>query len=272
MSSTKKSLQQPPVIKEEPGDFQRAQYKVSFIENDQDPYHIRLNHNLSSGNLVRSLIDEGKASYGCEIISPRTFYRELELCKEKLQELRLNSNEVHLNETILRPLVVSTQQATIEIRREHGLHQSFEGYSFNVEKGTILADGGYFDVIASEGRLFSLHEDVDLDSGIYALVPSYESGFHFEIRLAPDLHKNFNSLEQRTKEIFLTGILASSLEYIGRLHQKDEEFLEEQDQVKQFLVDLAGNHEDALRRIKEGEAAKMASTYRKIKMIPDHER
>lgn len=272
MSSAKKLLQQPPVIKEEPGDFLRAQYKVTFIENEQDPHHIRLNHNLSSGNLVRNLIDEGKASYGCEIISPRTFYRELELCKEKLQDLRLVPAEVHLNETILRPLVVSTQQATIEIRKEHGLHKSFEGYSFKVQKGTILADGGYFDVIASEGRLFSLHEDVELAPGTYALVPSYESGFHFEIHLAPDLHKNFNPLEQRTKEIFLTGIIASSLEYIGRLYQEDEGFLEEQDQVKQFLAKLAGDHEEALRRIKAGEAAKMASTYRKIKMLPYHER
>ena len=275
MSSDSKTIQQPPIIKEEQADYLNARYSASFVEDEQDLHHIRLSHVLTSGNLVSQLVNEGKAAYGCEVISPTTFYRELYINpreKGSEQELRLSTDEVHLRETMLRPIIVSTQQrAMIKVRREQGLHECFNGRTFDVKQGTILADGGYWDVIASDGRLFSINMDDELASGTYYLGVSYKQSFHFEIYLAPDLHKNFHSLHPETSKIFLTGILASALEYIGRLCQQKKDFLEEEREVKLFLEDLTESRDSkkVLERIGDGEAVKIASTYRNIKMIAD---
>ena len=274
MSPSDKSLQQAPVMKEKPGDYADACYTATFKENKKDSYNIRLTHRLPPGNLVNELIEGGAASYGCEVISPRTFYRELHTNPQKegpVQELHLDSKEIHLGDTILRPIIVSNQEATIEVRKEHGLLDFFNGYSFEVEKGTILADGGYFDVIATESKLFSLHENAELADGSYSLEISYSPSFHLEINLASDLHKNYFVIDQHTRAIFLTGILASSLELIGKECWEGEtiktDFLDDHQGVRLLLEDVEGNCEDALHKIKEGRATEMASTYRSIKMV-----
>ena len=277
MSSADKFLQQPPVIKAEPEDYLDASYKATFSKNKQEPYRITLHHGLTPGNLVQELLDQGKAAYGCEIISPRTFYRELEVMSKKdgsVQGLHLRSNDIHLGETILRPIVISTHQAVIEVCKEHGLHKIFNGCSFELLKGTVLADGGYFDVIAAESRLFSLEERSDFPAGTYALQPFSEPSFHFRISLATDLHRNYFSIDENTRKIFLTGILASALEQIGKLFcegdEIKEELLEEHSGIKQLLESLGdGNHREALEDINNGHAAQMASTYRNIRMIAD---
>lgn len=277
MSSADKFLQQPPVIKAEPEDYLDASYKATFSKNNQEPYSITLHHGLTPGNLVQELLGQGKAVYGCEVISPRTFYRELEIMSEKtgsVQKLQLHGHDIHLGETILRPIVVSTHHEVIEVCKEHGLHKIFNGRSFELLKGTVLADGGYFDVIAAESRLFSLEERADLPAGTYALQPFSEPSFHFRISLATDLHKNYFSIEENTRKIFLTGILASALEQIGRLFCEGddikEELLEEHNGIKQLLESLGeGDHREALEDIQNGRAAEMASTYRNIRMIAD---
>lgn len=277
MSSADKFLQQPPVIKAEPEDYLDASYKATFSKNDQDPYRITLNHDLTPGNLVQELLEQGKAAYGCEVISPRTFYRELEVMSGKdgsVQELHLCAHDIHLGETILRPIVVSTHQANIEVRKEHGLHKIFNGRSFDILRGTVLADGGYFDVIAAESRLFSLEENSDFPEGTYALHYVREPSFHFRIYLATDLYKNYYSIDENTRKIFLTGVLASALEQIGREFSDGdeikEELLEEHNGIKQLLESLGdGDYGEALKDINQGEAAKMASTYRNIRMVAD---
>lgn len=275
MSPSDKFLQQAPVMKEKPGDYADACYVATFKENKENPCNIRLTHRLPPGNLVNELIEEGAASYGCEVISPKTFYRELYINPKKegaVQELHLDRKEVYLGETILRPIIISNQKATIEVRKGQGLLDFFNGYSFEVEEGTILADGGYFDVIATESKLFSLHENNKLASGSYSIEISYSSSFHLEINLASDLYKNFFVLDPNTRAIFLTGVLASSLELIGKECWDGEaiktDFLDDHQGIKLLLEDIEGDCEDALHKIKEGQAAEMASTYRSIKMVP----
>lgn len=275
MSSSDKSLQQAPVMKGKPGDYADACYAATFKENKENPHNIRLTHRLPPGNLVNELIEEGAASYACEVISPKTFYRELYINPKKkgaVQELNLDSNEVHLGETILRPIIVSVQEATIKVRQGHGLLDFFLGYSFEMEKGTIMADGGYFDVIATESKLFSLHENIELANGSYSIEISYSPSFHLEINLASDLHKNYFVIDSNTRAIFLTGILASSLELIGKECWEEgaikTDFLDVHQGIRLLLEDIEGDCEDALYKIKEGKAAEMASTYRSIKMVP----
>ena len=74
----------------------------------------------SSGNLVRRLVEEGKAFYACEIVSPRTVYRKLEIqpAGSSRQEIRISTDEVGVDKSYIRPMVISGEDMRVKVSKE----------------------------------------------------------------------------------------------------------------------------------------------------------
>ncbi|MBF2755495.1 MAG: hypothetical protein ISN29_09600 [Gammaproteobacteria bacterium AqS3] len=272
MNAARNILHQAPLVRKKPESYLKACYAASF---DRERFVIRVRHRLSESNLVHQLVKAGKAQYGCEIISPRTFYREFFPVQPEdgvQQVLKIDEADIALDDTILHPIIVSTDEDNIEVCKGHGLHEFFTGKFIEVLPGTILADGGYFGLIHEVGKMFSKYEDSSLPEGTYKLEQVHDPALHFSIGLAPDLHANFENISPEKRQIFLTGILANALEMLGRSCLKedeiDEEFLEKHPRARKLLESLGENIEAVLDEIKNGGAAKIASHYRTIKMTP----
>ncbi|MBF2755161.1 MAG: hypothetical protein ISN29_07885 [Gammaproteobacteria bacterium AqS3] len=233
-----------------------------------------LRHVLSPNNMVQQLLTEKKAQYGCEIVSPRTFYRELFVVQpggDALQVLELDQADIVVEDTILHPLIISTSEVSIEVDENHGLHKFFANKIIEILQGTILADGGYHGLEHDVGKMFSKCENKELENGTYSVRQMHDPALHFRIELAPDLHKNFDLIGQEKTKIFLTGVFASALESICRSCDEEADFLEEHPRAKGLLENLGGSVEEVLEEIRGGQAAEIASHYRKIVMTPEHE-
>lgn len=282
--SLHKIMPVPPLLAEGKLDYGSYRYTPEVaLEGDK----VEVSHEqLDGANLVHELVAQGKAQYACEIISPSTAYRKL-FCLPvnggDKQVLDIPDGEVARTRIYARPLVISNCEGEFVGAEKHGLHHLLVGRKFLLQKGTIIADGGYYVIERAIGHIFYLRKDKDLkDKGAYSLEIEREEGegFYFRIRMNPALYDSFKGTSFAVKRMFLVSNFATALEYIDRCRREEhggdgESLLEVWPNLKHLFTQLeakcCNDQEDIFEKINAYGAALIASKFFPLEMLPEHE-
>ncbi len=123
-------LPESPVIQPVPND--PTDHIITLSLNTRNPY-------------INNLIKEGKALYACEVECRKTFFRECFTSTENTFTLRFPRKSVS-GSIVLTPTVVATQ--TIENYENPGVHEDYEGVTFNIDPGDLLCVFNQLDYFA----------------------------------------------------------------------------------------------------------------------------
>jgi len=151
-------------------DVPGAAYQATF-EYASDPqfYYITISVACSSKTLSR-LIDKGDACYVLHIECSNTMYRRAFEFTDESHRFQVPAN--HLNGTVEVNAFVRAKK-NIAVYRLEGAHTDYEGASFRVEVGDVLAVG--------EGQLFeaeSIHDSLKRVGSIMVIERSPQDGDH----------------------------------------------------------------------------------------------
>ena len=206
---------------------------------------IKVTHSLAGENLVAQLVKEQKAIFACEVISPQTTYRTIETSQDAEQIINWNKGDVVMDELKFHPMVLASvkTKAAYKLESKHGVHVIWQGREIQIQKGTLLADDGFFDSTNSTQKLFLLKKNEDFLSGVYRVAEApTETEFKFEILMASDLFDAMQSphVELNFKHAIQSGFLSRALDI---LHSKKSENEEPWGMQYKALEDLAEEFE-----------------------------
>ena len=228
----------PPQLKAGNADYQEdAKFKSEVSLNSlAEKEELLLKHYVSSGNLVYELLQQKKACYACEVVSPRSSFRQLYIASRSegaSQKITIDPGLIELSNTFVRPLVLSSTEQSFIGSKEHGLDELRHGLKFTFKKGAIIAEGPYFMLENQVNSLFQLKKDGKAPSGTYWISHIENPDFIFQVHLAKDLWKAHKKVDPKADKMFMVGILASALSYLVRLNSENVEGDEDGDIVEQ---------------------------------------
>ena len=110
--------------------------ELSF-ESTKDNYIFKITLTTDDPTLLQ-LIREGKASYACEIDSPKTFFRETYKSKDPSFSITIPKVSLIGNDVSLFYSIVVNEDIT-DYKNNNFNQRFYEGYKFNLSKGHMLA-------------------------------------------------------------------------------------------------------------------------------------
>ena len=198
-------------------DYVNGSYNVNIEKHSGG---IKVTHSLAGENLVAQLVKEQKAIFACEVISPQTTYRTIETSQDVEQIVNWNKGDIVMDELKFHPMVLaSTEKETAyKLQKEHGVHAIWQGKTITIQKGTLLADDGFFNSASNMQSLLSLELDKSLSSGVYCVKElPIDTNFKFQISMAADLFDAMQSpdVDSNFKDAILSGAFASALNILN---------------------------------------------------------
>jgi len=127
-----------PVLAEYSDDYKTGSYEVN-IDLTKEGYNIKL-HFLATltSNSLKTLIQEGKAKYVYHMECAQTGFRQV-LITNKIDDSYLLSNKSVSGKLQICPFIVAVEDLTDYTATE--FHEDYEGQTFNVETGCVMAVG-----------------------------------------------------------------------------------------------------------------------------------
>ena len=245
----------PPQLKAGNADYQEgaeytSQVLLNYLAGEEE---LLINHNVSSGNLVHEMLQNKKACYACEVVSPRSSFRQLYIASRSegtSQKVIIASGIIVPEYTFVRPLVLSSIEQSFIGSKEHGLDALRHGIKFSFSQGSILAEGPYFLLESQVNRLFQLRKEDKAPKGTYRISHKENPDFIFQVWLAKDLWKAHKKVDPEVDKVFMAGVLASALSYLVRLNSDrtrgdNEGDLISQHQNLEGLFKILDEYEDA---------------------------
>lgn len=221
-------LANPPQLKASKADYQEDAKFTSQVSLNSlaEREELLLKYFVSSGNLVHELLQRKKACYACEVVSPRSSFRQLYIASRSegaSQKITIEPGLIEPSNTFVRPLVLSSAEQSFIGSKEHGLDELRHGLKFTFKKGAIIAEGPYFTLESQVNSLFQLKKDGNAPNGTYWIKHIDNPDFVFQVHLAKDLWKAHKKVDPAVDKVFMAGILASALSYLVRLNSKGDE-------------------------------------------------
>ena len=121
-------------------------------------------------------------------------------------------------------LATVTQPANIILNGEHGVHEVWQGVEVEVAPGGILAADQFWRASSTWESLIRLMPDDGLSAGVYWVEACTGDGFHFKVRMHPDLFEkmvNPGDAQDHCRSI-LTGCLSRGLEIVRAEFNDDD--------------------------------------------------
>ena len=148
------------------GEDVEGRFVVAKFVRTSDPDNIRFDYGFEVTNpTLAGLIDDGKSVFMIQVECSGTFYREYMTVKDYFGSFQIPSNELREKVTVRFYVCAS---ADIDGYLPAGSHADYNGFSFSVEKGDILALGGTTSFIA-EKSFDPLRQPVD---SLFRIKPS----------------------------------------------------------------------------------------------------
>lgn len=164
-------------------------YQASI--NRRQDGDILVEHRLSGGGLVASLVNEKRAKFACVVTMPLTMFRKVYRLDGEgevvtMQRIPLNEDEIS-GTPKLRPVVVCAENIPPFLAADsHGLDPFYAGGHIQFPDGAIIADGGWQD-FRGHGDILRIRKDNSLEPGTFNVTTAEVDGFYFVVSAAPDL-------------------------------------------------------------------------------------
>lgn len=203
--------------------FPEGVYSVGF-DPGTDRQSFTLRHEIRGAGLISRLIGDGRACYVCAISSPRSSYRRTFTSRESEQVVRWNNDDLG-EAPQFTPMIVSVGTGDLVLdRARDGVHQSWAGHRLRLLAGQKLAVGQVVYLKASVLQMLSIHADEDLPPGCFVVEGDTEHGFHFHVRVSPDLHEflQVGGADQARQNI-MTHVVSACFSLLQREYREDEE-------------------------------------------------
>lgn len=214
-----------PILAADRLDYGEGTYETR-VRRASDGGGLVIVHRVEGSNLVAEYLKRHKASFAVEVSSPYATYREVRLA-EKTGELEVKQavswqeDEV-VRPVYVRPLVIATvrKPRRLVLNGRHGVHELWKGVSVELSAGTILAQDRFWRESSTWQSLIKLvPDDGDtLPPGAYRVETNTGEGFHFQVRMHPELYAWManpgDASGRRQCQSILTGCLARGLELV----------------------------------------------------------
>lgn len=203
--------------------FPKGVYSVGF-DPGTDRQSFTLRHEIRGASLISRLIEDGRACYVCAISSPRSSYRRTFTSTESEQTVRWNNDDLG-EAPQFTPMVVSVGRGDLVLdKARDGVHQSWAGHRLRLLAGQKLAVGQVVYLKASVLQMLSIHADEDLPTGCFVVEGDTEHGFHFHVRVSPDLHAflQVGGADQARQNI-MTHVVSACFSLLQREYREDGE-------------------------------------------------
>lgn len=193
------------------------------IDSLQDEYEIKINLNHDNFDL-KKLVDENKAEYFCEVTCTNTIYRQLFLSGSNKIGFKIPKKEVKGSIEFI-CILVAKENITGYVNTE--AHEDYNGYSFDLEKGDVLAYFGEFSFNAD-----IRYEKLKAVSSFMEIVESEESTYtnidlkrdKIQIQLPSEIYNMYRSdiisQEEKFAPIFHSSLVLNTL--LTALYNFDE--------------------------------------------------
>lgn len=175
--------------------FPTSIYKVDVISL-KGGASIQLTHHLENAGLIKKLLENGEAKYGCLLSVPLTGHRRLNLSTESVHTVGWDLGVVG-EPPIIRPIIVATETLEYELDGEDDVADIWIGKKVKIPKGARLARGKYLRSISSLQSILDPKEDENLPDGCFVVEPNENDGFRFKVNVASDV---FNFLSHSTAD------------------------------------------------------------------------
>lgn len=163
---------------------------------------------------IKSLIREGKAAFACEVDCPTTYFRTVLQSKEPLFHLEIPRKDVAGRVNF--QCTVTVIQA-IEEYTNPNFHEDYDGFSFSLEPGDILAFMGNshydadikYDKLKSAGSFMCVVEGRNTQKTSY-----YLEHDKIEIILPPSLYSDYKTNfcgDRNLSDVFHSSIVFNAL-------------------------------------------------------------
>jgi hypothetical protein len=198
---------------------------VPHISEEREYFVIHIDLVMQNDDILK-LIRDGYAIYVCEIDCPATFYRQVLRSTEPFFDIRI-SRKVVAKRVNFDCTVTATK--SIEAYSNSQFHPDYQGFTFDLEPGDLLAFVGklhydadiHYDKLQTAGSFMTIIQGHDEINTIY-----YLSNSKIEIHLPPELYEdyrvNFNSPGNHVG-IFHSSIVLNALVY-ALLNYDEEEY------------------------------------------------
>ena len=148
------------------GEDVEGRFVVTKFARTSDPDNIRFDYDFEVTNpTLADLIDEGKATFMIQIECSGTFYREYMRIRDYSGSFQIPASSLR-EKVAVRFYVCAASD--LDDYLPAGSHPDYEGFSFAIEKGDILALGGMTTFIA-EKSFDPLRQPVD---SLFRILPS----------------------------------------------------------------------------------------------------
>lgn len=145
----------------------------------------------------------------------------------------MEPGQIVREDTLIRPLVISNTKQSFLGGAEHGLNSFMQGFEFDFNEGSIIAEGDYQELIAKHNSLFMIKRDKKLKPGTYHIDHQRTPEFIFVVRMADELFDEYGKAEkqgklgERVTNLFMTGVFASALSYLLKIDKPADDPEEE---------------------------------------------
>lgn len=165
--------------------FPSSTYKVEVLSL-KGGASVQITHHLENAGLIKKLLDNDKAKYGCLLSVPLTGYRSLSLSSDPVQIVEWNLGIVG-EPPIIRPIIVATETLEYELDEEDDVANIWIGKKVKIPKGARLAREKYLRSVSSLQSILDPKEDENLPDGCFVVESNEDGGFRFQVDVATDI-------------------------------------------------------------------------------------
>ena len=200
------------------------------VESLPDADGLVISHKVDGENLVSALLEHGSATFGAEISSPSTTFRQILTAapshtRTATQEVTWQEGDV-CRPVYVRPLVLFNAKDSREIvlKKHHGVHEFWLGSMARLQPATILAKSEFF-VTSGIHSILTLTANEEIEDGAFRVLPNTKEDFKFDVEMNPNLIEAIRNPGEHTelRDAVLTAALVSGFYVLQQDFNQDED-------------------------------------------------
>lgn len=187
------SVQSFPVLEKGNLSFLKASYNP-IPKTSNEECSLLLEHRIDNSDFFHRLIEENKATFGCQVSIKKTGYRRLVLFEHSIHDVQMvRWEKKYLAEPpMIRPMLLATQKINHTFKASDGVANVWLGQSVEFPIGARLARGPYLRPASSMTQLLIIRKNEKLNPTSFEISESTNNGFIFYVDLGVDLFTFIN--------------------------------------------------------------------------------
>lgn len=229
------------------------------FESEHDPKPggmsdgIGILHRVRGNNLVSDLISRDTATFATTVVSPTCAYRKIMIAEGRPREIsgggveleqHIDIAERELSRPIwFQPTVIATKPInSLMVKGTHGLHEIWSGAAITFPVAAVIASQPFQSTRSVFESILKVQKanDSELRPGSFEVKDSLDEGFHFLIRVEPELYGALRqpACFQHQKSILIMA-LAQGLEILKREYADPDQWRNHENlfRLRQMLKD-----------------------------------